>query len=291
MNLKVRQTLPIILSIVGSGGVIATTLLAIKATPKANKLLDENKDADKLTKIKKVLPVYLPTILTGTATIASIVSSTIISKKTEASLSAACLMIDQGYRKYQGKVKELLGIDKHTQVIESIAKDDCDRLNPEKKDDGTQLYWNKYVGFFRATPYNLERAIANMNMRLNALNSSNMFDSSESGWCTLEQFIEESHMEMLEKEKYKESYMYGWTEDYLKEAWDDNWIYYGTHEEATKAGETYTVIEFMTAEPIFDPVAYEDYSYAEAHTFNEIGDPDGDVEDHEYDVTVSKNKK
>ena len=85
MNRTFQKVAPIILSILGSSGVVATAILAVKATPKAQKRIKEIKEeslklnakTNKLTVIKALAPCYLPTAIVGGITIASIISGTI----------------------------------------------------------------------------------------------------------------------------------------------------------------------------------------------------------------------
>lgn len=269
MNKTFQKVAPIILSILGSSGVVATTILAVKATPKAQKRIKEIKEEslklnakpNKLTVIKAVTPCYLPTIIVGGITIASIISGTIISKKVEASLSATCIALDQGYKRYKGKVKDILGLDKHQDVIKAIVEDEYAEQHPETLKDDRKLYWNEYTGFFYAEPVDVVKAIHNMCMRLYALDSCGFIDASEMGYCTLNQFIEESNAELLDKSKFEPFNNFGWSVEYLGACWDEYWIHYGTHEEETEDKQPYTVIEFLTADPVYDPMGFHKREY------------------------------
>lgn len=74
-RLFIKRNSATILSFVAVAGVVATAITSANATPKAVRALDTaklNKGEEELTKIEKVktvLPVYLPTIITGTATV------------------------------------------------------------------------------------------------------------------------------------------------------------------------------------------------------------------------------
>lgn len=269
MNGTFQKVAPIILSILGSSGVVATAILAVKATPKAQKRIKEIKEeslklnakTNKLTVIKALAPCYLPTAIVGGITIASIISGTIISKKVEASLSATCIALDQGYKRYKGKVKDILGLDKHQDVIKAIAEDEYAKEHPETPKDDRKLYWNEYTGFFYAKPVDVVKAIHNMCMRLHAFNSYGFIDASEMGYCTLDQFVKESNAELLDKTKFEPFSNFGWSVDYLSDCWDEYWIHYGIHDEETEDKQPYTVIEFLTADPIYDPMGFYEREY------------------------------
>lgn len=92
-RLFIKRNSATILSFVAVAGVVATAITSANATPKAVRALDTaklNKGEEELTKIEKVktvLPVYLPTIITGTATVVCILGSNVLNQRTQASLS------------------------------------------------------------------------------------------------------------------------------------------------------------------------------------------------------------
>lgn len=93
-----------ILTVIGSTGVILTSILSIKATPKALKIIEEvkkEKDEEKLSMIETVKVAwkpYIPAIISGATTISCIVGSNYINKRTQESLLSAYLLLDN-YRK------------------------------------------------------------------------------------------------------------------------------------------------------------------------------------------------
>ena len=93
-----------ILTVMGSTGVILTSILSIKATPKALKIIEEvkkEKDEKKLSMVETVKVAwkpYIPAIISGATTISCIVGSNYINKKTQESLLSAYLLLDN-YRK------------------------------------------------------------------------------------------------------------------------------------------------------------------------------------------------
>ena len=78
-----------ILTAVGGAGVVATSIMAVKATPKALILLHEAKEekGDELTlseTIKVAGPVYIPAIITGAATLSCIFGANALNKRQQA---------------------------------------------------------------------------------------------------------------------------------------------------------------------------------------------------------------
>lgn len=159
----VKRNLPTILTTVGAIGVVATAVTSAKATPKAIKLLEqaEEKKGETLTVIEKVKtagPVYIPSVIIGTATIACIFGSNTINKHRQASLISAYTVLDHSYKEYREKVKDLLGDDADATVMNEIAKDKYEEVKDkfedkdENKDDDVKLFFEEYSGrYFEAT--------------------------------------------------------------------------------------------------------------------------------------------
>ena len=101
-----------ILSGIGAIGVVATAVMAVKATPKALILLDEAKEEkkDELTKFETIRvagPVYIPSVLMGASTIACILGANVLNKQKQAALTSAYMLLENSYKDYRTKVKEL----------------------------------------------------------------------------------------------------------------------------------------------------------------------------------------
>lgn len=115
-----------ILTCVGGVGVIATSIMAAKATPKALKRIEEaekEKEAEltKMEVVKAASKVYLPTIAVGAATIVCIFGANILNKQQQASLASAYALLDNSYREYKRKLVELYGEEAHKNILDSIA--------------------------------------------------------------------------------------------------------------------------------------------------------------------------
>ena len=121
---ETKKALPIIFSIIGSLGTIGTAVLVAKETPKVQEKLKEKKDISKIEYLKILGKGYLPAILAGVATISSITASTIISKKTEASLIATTAVLSQGWNKYKYKIKDVLGPQGQKKITDLISSED-----------------------------------------------------------------------------------------------------------------------------------------------------------------------
>jgi hypothetical protein len=137
-----------ILTCIGSVGVVATTVMAVKATPKALKLIEEAKeekgeDLTKLEVVKVAGPVYIPTVITGVSTILCVFGANTLSKKQQASLMSAYALIDNSYKDYKKKVAELYGEEADSRVREELAKDNYEEDKIEVEDN-KQLFYDEF---------------------------------------------------------------------------------------------------------------------------------------------------
>lgn len=129
-----RRSSPTILICVSAVGVVATAVLAAKAAPKAKRLVEEAeaKKGEELTNLEKVKtagPVYIPAAMTGVLTITCMFSANTLSRKTQAALSSAYALLDQSFKRYQRKVKELFGEGAHKQVVGEILMEDAEKVS------------------------------------------------------------------------------------------------------------------------------------------------------------------
>lgn len=119
---------PEILTGVGIAGMITTTVLAVKATPKAMMLIEEKKldlDTDKLRPtevVKTVWPCYIPTVATGAMSIACLIGASTVNFRRNAALTTAYAISETALKDYQEKVIETLGEKKESAVRDAIAK-------------------------------------------------------------------------------------------------------------------------------------------------------------------------
>ena len=158
MNLQhfIKQNASTILTCIGATGVVATAVMVAKETPEALSLLEDAKEkkGEELTKWEKVKiagPVYVPSIVTGAATIACILGSNTINKRQQASLRSAYALLDSYYREYKKKADELYGEEAGKHIREEIVKDkytdDVSLSNHSK-----ELFYDFYSGrYFEST--------------------------------------------------------------------------------------------------------------------------------------------
>lgn len=201
MKRFIKKNAPTILTCAGGVGVVATSVAAVKATPKALQLLEEAKEAkgEKLTKLEVVKvagPAYIPSALIGASTIACIFGANVLNKRTQASMASAYALLDTSYKEYKKKVTDLYGDEADSKVKEGIAKDKYEEYKDEN-DDGKELFYDAYSGrFFRSTMEDVLRAEYDINRDLalqdwatvnnfyDYLNIPNIDGGDTIGWST-----------------------------------------------------------------------------------------------------------
>ena len=169
-TLFLKRNASTILTCIGAGGVIATSVIAVKATPKALKLLECAKEekGEELTTLEKVQiagPAYIPAAVTGATTIACIFGANVLNKRNQASLVSAYALLDSSYKKYRAKVDELYGEGADKKVIEEVAKDEFDE---DILVDGElqAFYDTTSMRYFESTMEDVEQAELDLNKRL-----------------------------------------------------------------------------------------------------------------------------
>ena len=132
--LPVKRYIPTILTCVGAVGLVVTTVVAIKATPKAYEKIEQAKkekgdDLTKLEVVKAAAPVYVPTILIGAGTLACMFGANVLNKRQQAALISAYTLIDNSYKEYKKKLVELYGEEVHQNVVDAIAAEKAEEMH------------------------------------------------------------------------------------------------------------------------------------------------------------------
>lgn len=119
---------PEILVGIGIAGWVTTTVLAVKATPKVLKLIEEKKEEegkDKLTPIETIKTVWkpcVPVVVTGVAATTCLIRGNSISLRRNAALATAYKISETALTEYKEKVVETIGEKKEQVIKDKIAK-------------------------------------------------------------------------------------------------------------------------------------------------------------------------
>ena len=125
-NLFLKKNSATILTVAAAAGVITTSVLSAKAAIKASRVLahKEEEKGEKLTFeeiISAVWAIYIPPVVAGMSTIACVFGANILNKRQQASLASAYALIDNSYKEYKAKLKELYGEEAHNNIVDAIA--------------------------------------------------------------------------------------------------------------------------------------------------------------------------
>lgn len=194
-----KQHSPELLVGLGIAGMTTTTVLAVRATPKAvekihvaiadknEKLFDDAvaRQEDKYTPITKlksgdVIKLcwkdYLPAAATGIASIVCIVGGTNITLRRNAALVTACKLSEitiKDLQEYKNKVVETIGETKNEEIEAKVAQDHVDKasINMDStiiSGNGPILYFDKIGGqWFKSDKETIREAINRLNHTMN----------------------------------------------------------------------------------------------------------------------------
>lgn len=128
MRTTLSKHSPEILIGIGITGMITTTVLAVKATPKALKLIEAKKqelEVEKLTPVdtvKTTWKCYVPAAISGAVSIACLIGSHSVNARRNAALATAYKLSETAFTEYRDKVVETIGEKKERTVRDKIAE-------------------------------------------------------------------------------------------------------------------------------------------------------------------------
>ena len=135
LKTAIKKPSPEILTGIGIAGMITTTVMAVRATPKALILIEERKEeigAEKLEAmdmVKTTWACYIPAAITGTLSVACLIGASSVNARRNAALATAYTLSESALKDYQGKVIEMFGEKKNEAVKDAVAKDKVEK-NP-----------------------------------------------------------------------------------------------------------------------------------------------------------------
>lgn len=172
----------IIMTVAASCGVVATTVLAVKATPKAVRLLDkaEREKGKELTVFEKIRYGWSPYVYCGfsaLATIGCIASIEYLNHRKQISLVSAYTILENSFNEYRKNIKELCGDDVDLLARQQIVRaqyDPEELMAPENDEDvlffdyqGMRFFWSSFHNVIRAEHQALEALHARGYISLN----------------------------------------------------------------------------------------------------------------------------
>lgn len=172
---------PEILTGLGVSGMIATTVLAVKATPRAIDLIESdsriNHDGDpyaytKKEAIQSAWKCYIPAAVTGTLSAACLIGASSVNAKRNAALATAYTISETALSEYRNKVIETIGEKKEKTVREAVAKEKIVKKPPVKEKifvtgNGNTLCFESMGGrYFKSDMETLRKAQNDLNRRM-----------------------------------------------------------------------------------------------------------------------------
>ena len=171
---------PEILTGLGIAGMVTTTVLAVKATPKALRIIEDYEECI-LCDHEKIKPVdavritwkcYIPAAVTGTISIACLIGASSVNVRRNAALATAYKLSETALMEYREKVVETIGEKKEKTIKDAIAKDYVEK-NPVKQNEivitgkGDTLCCDKLFGrYFKSDMDKLKKIENELNRRM-----------------------------------------------------------------------------------------------------------------------------
>ncbi len=204
---------PEILTGLGIAGMVTTTVLAVKATPKALMAIEDaayEKEEGKLTvpeKAKACWKCYIPAAVTGTVSIACLIGASSVNVRRNTALATAYKLSETALSEYKEKVVETIGEKKEKAVRDAVAKEQV-KKNPvcEKEiivtGNGDSLCFDPLSSrYFMSNIESIKRAE-------NAINKQMLQDIG--GYASINDFYDEIGLSRTEIGNYL-----GWNTDNL----------------------------------------------------------------------------
>ena len=186
---------PEILTGLGIAGMVTTTVLAVKATPKAIELIEaekrrqnieireeaRNNGYDKCPCVNKLKPIetikvawkpYIPAAITGIASITCLVGASSVSARRNAALATAYQLSTTALSEYKEKVVETIGEKKEKVVREKVAQERVNK-NPVSQSEvivtkkGDTLFYEPLSGrYFKSDIESVKKVVNELNKRM-----------------------------------------------------------------------------------------------------------------------------
>ena len=205
---------PAILTGIGITGMVTSTVLAVKATPKAMILIKKAEDEkqeklENLEVVKATWKCYVPAVATGAVSIGCLIGANSVNASRHAALATAYKLSETALVEYREKVVETLGEKKEKVVRDKIAKDKIDANPPSKNtiivtDNGEALCFEPTSArYFKSSIDKIKRAEMEIVKEM---------QQDVCGYSALNEFYDE-----LGLERTSIGYDMGWNAMYLPE--------------------------------------------------------------------------
>lgn len=153
-----------LLTYLSAVGLLATTALAVRATPEAHKRCEalrlerSNNYEPRPTAfeyVKAAWKCYIPASLVGVSTLLCMFGANELNKKQQASLVSAYALAENAYKEYRSKAKQILGNEADDKIRESIVEDKYEDLPESPVEEAESysemcLFYDPRIGYFES---------------------------------------------------------------------------------------------------------------------------------------------
>lgn len=166
---------PEILTGIGITGMLTSTILAVKATPKAIRIIqnaEKEKELDTKEKIKLCWKLYIPAAITGLSGAGCVIGASSVNFKRNAALATAYSISEAAVKEYKEKVVETLGEKKEQVIHDKIAKDKVNEMPASQNEvivtgSGTTLCLDAVSGrYFMSDMQTIKKTINELNREM-----------------------------------------------------------------------------------------------------------------------------
>ena len=185
---------PEILTGIGIAGMITTTILAVRATPKALELIEEQKEEESVDKlstfevVKVAWKPYIPAMVTCVVSTACLIGASSVNTKRNAALATAYKLSETALSEYRDKVVETIGEKKERIVRDKVAEERV-KKNPVSKNEVIVTGNGKTLCFDPISGRYFMCSIETIKKAENTLNKQMLHDIS--GYVSLNEFYDE----------------------------------------------------------------------------------------------------
>lgn len=179
VRLSVSKHSPEILIGFGITGMLTTTVLAVKATPKALRLIEERKEeleVESLTPVETVKTTwkcYIPAAISGAVSVACVIGANSVNARRNAALATAYKLSETAFTEYRDKVTETIGEKKERVVRDKVSEEQV-KNNPVSNTEvivtgkGNTLFFEPLSSrYFYSDLEKIKRAVNKLNYEIN----------------------------------------------------------------------------------------------------------------------------
>lgn len=196
MNVRqfVNERSPEILTGIGVAGMITTTVLAVRATPKALELIEEKKSEERVDELKPIDVIrvawkpYVPAIVMGIASTVCLIGASSVNAKRNAALATAYKLSETALTEYREKVVETIGEKRERTVRDKVAEERV-KKNPVSKNEVIITNNGKTLCFDPISARYFNCSIEAIKRAENELNKEMLHDIS--GYVSLNDFYDQ----------------------------------------------------------------------------------------------------